>query len=198
MPLIVADEADRKNGDTDTILKHMAVIMKKLEAKKRLSEKYSTIKKRLHRKPSHTEQFFSPGIVNCEQRYIIMAIVGIPLKNTSLTFPDLCHVIADVLTSLRSYGPEGDIESPDRVLHRNISISNIIVSVCKGDMILLDIECFVRARQDTWWGGSGKNIVAAPIDLDLSSMGQDQTNLKTFTGHMTFIAPSVILEYGTH
>lgn len=126
-----------------------------------------------------------------------MATVGIPLKNTSLTFPDLCHVIADVLTSLRSYGPESDIESPDRVLHRDISVSNI-VSACKGDVILLDNECFVRARQDTRWSGSGKNIAAAPIDLDLSSMGQDRTNLKTLTGHMAFIAPSVILEYGTH
>lgn len=29
-------------------------------------------------------------------------------------------------------------------------------------------------------------------------MGQDRTNLKTLTGHMAFIAPSVILEYGTH
>lgn len=147
MPLIVADEADGGNGDTDTILKHMAVIMKKLEARERLPEKYSTVRKRLHRKPSHTEQSFSPGVVNRERRYIIMATVGIPLKNTSLTFPDLCHVIADVLTSLRSYGPESDIESPDRVLHWDISVSNIIVAVCKGDVILLDNECFVRALQ---------------------------------------------------
>ena len=113
MPLIIADEADEGNGDTDTILKYMAVIMKKLEARKRLPEKYSTVRKRLHRKPLHTEQFFTPGIVNREQRYIIMATVGILLKNTSLTFPDLCHVITDVLTSLRNYSPEGDIESPD-------------------------------------------------------------------------------------
>lgn len=157
MPLIVADdEVDGENGDTDTILKHMAVIMKKLEARERLPEKYSTVRKRLHRKPSHIEQSFSPGIVNRERRYIIVATVGMPLKNTSLTFPDLCHVIADVLTSLRSYAPESDIESPDLVLHWDISVSNIIVSVCKGDVILLDNECFVRARQDTRWGGYGK------------------------------------------
>lgn len=127
-----------------------------------------------------------------------MATVGIPLQNTNLTFPDLCNVIANVLTSLRSYSPENDIESPDRVLHRNISASNIIVSIRKGDLIMFDNECFVRARHDTRWGGAGKNIAAAPIDLDLSSMDQDWTNLKTLTGHMAFIAPSVILEYGTH
>lgn len=72
------------------------------------------------------------------------------------------------------------------------------MAVCKGDVILLDNECFVRARQDTRRAGSGKNIAAAPIDLDLSSMGQNRTNLKTLTGDMAFIAPSVILEYGTH
>lgn len=198
MSLIVADEADGGNSDIDTTLKNMAVIMKKLEAGERLPEKYLTVRKRLHRKPLYTEQSFSPSIVNREQRYIIMATVGIPLKNTNLTFPDLCHAIANILTSLRSYGPESNIKSPDRVLHRDISISNMIVSVCKGDVILLDNECFVRACQDTWWGGSGKNITAAPIDLDLSLMGQDQINLKTLTGHMAFIAPSVILEYGTY
>lgn len=121
-----------------------------------------------------------------------MATVGLPLQNTHLAFPDLCCVIADVLTSLKSYGPEGDIESPDRVLHRDISISNIIVSIRKGDRIMLDDECFVLARHDTRWCGTGKNIIAAPIDLDLSSMGRDRTNLKTLTGHMAFIAPSVI------
>ena len=115
-----------------------------------------------------------------------------------MTFPDLCYVIADVLTSLRSYGPEDNIESPDQVLHRDISISNIILSVCKRDVILLNNECFVRARKDTRWGWSGRIIIATPIDLDLSSMGQDQTNLKTLTGHMAFIAPSVIFEYETH
>lgn len=198
VPLIVADEADGGNGDTDTTLKNMAVIMKKLEAGERLPEKYLTVRKRLHRKPSYTKQSFSSGIVNRERRYIIMATVGTPLMNTSLTFSELCNAIADVLTSLRSYGPESDIESPDRVLHRDISISNIIVSVPKGDVILLDNKCFVRARQDTRWGGSGRNITAAPIDLDLSSMGQDRTNLKTLTGHMAFIAPSVLLEYGSH
>lgn len=54
-------------------------------------------------------------------------------------------MIADVLTSLRSYGPENDIESPDRVLHQDISASNIIVSIRKGDLIMFDNECFIRA-----------------------------------------------------
>lgn len=102
-----------------------------------------------------------------------MAKVGIPLQNTNLTLPDLCNVIANVLTSLRSYSPENDIESFDRVLHRNISVFNIIVSIRKGDLIMLDNECFVCARHDTRWGGAGKNIAAAPIDLDLSSLDQD-------------------------
>ena len=66
------------HGDTDIILKHMAVIMKKLEAKEHLPEKYSTVRKRLHKKPLDTEQSFTPSMVNRERRYIIMATVGIP------------------------------------------------------------------------------------------------------------------------
>ena len=102
-----------------------------------------------------------------------MATVGILLQNADLTFPELlflnffflpvlrlyatrwtsfpelCRVIADVLTSLKTYGPEGNLNSPNRVLYCDISVLNIIVSIRKGDQIMLDNECFVRARQDT-------------------------------------------------
>ena len=50
VPLVIADEVDGGNSDTDAILKNMAVILKKLEAQERLPEKYSTVRKRLPRK----------------------------------------------------------------------------------------------------------------------------------------------------
>lgn len=127
----------------------MAVVMKKLDARECLPDKDSTMGKQLHRKPGYTTRLFSPGIVNWEQRHIVMATVGTPHAH-QLTFPDLCHVIADVLTSLKSYGSDSDIESHEPIMRRDISISNIIVLVHKGDVILLDNDCFVRARHDTW------------------------------------------------
>lgn len=119
----------------------MAVIIRILEAGERLSEKKLIVRQRLHRKPSSTEQSFARGIVNRGRRYIIMATVGMPIMNTNLTFSEL--------TSLRSYGPESYIESLDRVLHRDTSISKITVSIDKEEVILLDNKCFVPARQDT-------------------------------------------------
>lgn len=64
--------------------------------------------------------------------------VGIPLISLALEPADLCHVLINTLKCLESYAVG---EEKVRLLHRDISPSNILVSVSKGPGFTWIVKC---------------------------------------------------------
>ncbi len=124
--------------------------------------------------------------------------MGVPLNHTDLPPSKLCQAIADVLKTIQSYGLGANQNARERVLHRDISVANILVSIPKGTPIHLDDKNFVRAGEFTRWdGGHGaERVTAAPFDLDLACVMGKKSNLSALTGTMAFLAPSALLNWG--
>lgn len=137
-------------------------------------------------------------LVNRERRYLVLGTVGVPLNHTDLPPSKLCQAIADVLKTIQSYGPGTNQNAKERVLHRDISVTNILVSIPKGTPIHLDGKTFVRARDSTRWDGDhgAECVIAAPFDLDLACVVGKKSNLSALTGTMAFLAPSALLNWG--
>lgn len=136
------------------------------------------------------------SIVNRQRRYLVFATVGIPLISLALEPADLCNVMINILKGLETYAVG---EKKVRLLHRDISPSNILVSVSKGSKIFLDNKKFVYARESTRWAQAQahESIFAGLFDLDLACKQGERTNLVGLTGHTAYLAPSVILNWGS-
>lgn len=143
----------------------------------------------------HPTTLTENSIVNRQRRYLVFATVGIPLISLALEPADLCNAMVNVLKGLATYTVG---EQKIRLLHRDLSPTNILVSVSKGDKIYLDNKMFVCAREKTRWAQANKNdsVFAGLFDLDLACKQGERTNLAGLTGHIAFLAPSVDLNWG--
>lgn len=123
--------------------------------------------------------------------------VGIPLISLALEPADLCHVLINTLKCLESYAVG---EEKVRLLHRDISPSNILVSVSKGTRIYLDSKMYVLARENTRWAQSQPHepAFAGLFDLDLACKQGERTKLVGLIGHTAYLAPSVDLSWGSY
>lgn len=123
--------------------------------------------------------------------------VGIPLISLALEPADLCHVLINTLKCLKSYAVG---EEKVRLLHRDISPSNILVSVSKGTRIYLDSKMYVLARENTRWAQSQPHepTFAGLFDLDLACKQGERTKLVGLIGHTAYLAPSVDLSWGSY
>lgn len=110
---------------------------------------------------------------------------------------DLCNVVINILKVLETYAVG---EEKVRLLHWDISPSNILVSISKGSKIYLDNKMFVRARENIRWAQSQahESIFAGLFDLDLACKQDERTNLVGLTGHTAYLAPSVDLSWGSY
>lgn len=200
VPTIVATEKKGGNKDTKTFLGELAETVSYLENPlntKRRGEYQSVAKRDLRRLDN--ENFPHYGIVvNRDRRYLVLGTVGVPLNHTDLPPSKLCQAIADVLKTIQSYGPRTNQNAREQVLHYDISIANILVSIPKGTPIHLDDKIFVQARKSTRWDGDhgAEYVTVAAFDLDLACVLGKKSNLSTLTGIMAFLAPSVLLNWG--
>ena len=137
------------------------------------------------------------SIVNRQRRYLVFATVGIPLISLALEPADLCNVMVNILRGLETYTVG---EQKVRLLHRDLSPSNILVSVSKGDKIYLDNKMFAFARENTRWAQAQEHdsVFAGLFDLDLACKQGERTNLVGLTGHTAYLAPSVDLNWGSY
>lgn len=181
VPIIVATEKKAGNKDTKTFLGELVETVLHLgnpQNTKGLGEYQSVTKRELQKLTDGN--FVHHGIViNRERRYLVLGTVGVPLNNTDLPPSELCQAIADVLKTIQSYGPGTNQKAKERVLHRDISVTNILVSIEKGASIHLDDKNFVRARESTRWDGDhgAERVTAAPFDLDLACVVGKRSNL---------------------
>ena len=109
----------------------------------------------------------------------------------------LCQAIADVLKTIKSYGPGTNQKAKERVLHCDIFVIDILMSIPKGAPIHLDDNTFVRARDFTWWNENhgAESVTAAPFDLDLASMVGKRSNLFALIGTMAFLALTALSKW---
>lgn len=98
------------------------------------------------RKKFHPTTPTENSIVNRQRRYLVFATVEIPLISLALEPADLCNVTINILKALETYAV-GDEKF--RLLHWDISPSNIMVSISTGDKIYLDKKMFVRCPKIT-------------------------------------------------
>lgn len=126
IPLVVYTESGGGNKDTRDIL---GPLWEKIAKDEKFGwENFQS--------PTPTEN----RIVNRQQRYLVFATVGIPLISLALELADLCNVIINILKGLETYAVG---EEKVRLFYRDISPSNILVSISKGDKIYLDNKTFV-------------------------------------------------------
>lgn len=80
---------------------------------------------------------------------------------------DLCNVMINILRGLETYTVG---EQKVRLLHRDLSPTDILVSVSKGDRIYLDNKMFVRVQKNTHWAQAQEHdsVFAGLFDLDLA------------------------------
>lgn len=200
MPIIVATERKGGNKETKTFLGELAETVSYLENPQNTKGRgeYQSVAKRDLRRLANVNFPHHAIVVNRERRYLVLGTVGVPLNHTDLPPSKLCQAIADVLKNIQSYGPGTDQNAKERVLHRDISVSNILVSIPKGTPIHLDDKTFVRARESTRWDGDhgAERVTTAPFDLDLACVVGKKSNLSALTGTMAFLAPSALLNWG--
>lgn len=115
----------------------------------------------------------------------------------ALELADLCNVIINILKGLETYAVG---EEKIRLLHRDISPSNILVSISKGDKIYLDNKTFVCAQKNTQWAQAQEHdsVFVGLFDLDLACKQGKCSNLARLTGHTAYLAPSVDLNWGSY
>lgn len=89
------------------------------------------------------------SIVNRQRRYLVFATVGTLLISLALEPADFYKAMINILRGLETSYTVG--EQKVRLLHWDLSPTNILVAVFKGDKIYLDNKMFVRAQKNTQW-----------------------------------------------
>ena len=200
VPIIVATEKKGGNKDTKAFLGDLAETISYLENPQNTEGlgEYQSVAKRDLQRLTNLNFAHHGVVVNRERRYLVLGTVGVHLNHTDLPPLKLCQAIAVVLKTIQSYGPGNNQKAKERVLHRDISVTNILVSIPKGAPIHLDDKIFVRAWESTRWDGDHgtERVTAAPFDLDLVSVVGKSNNLSALTGTMAFLAPSALSNWG--
>lgn len=85
------------------------------------------------------------------------------------------------------------------ILHRDVSINNIMCTLKKGDNIVLEDGACVAANAPTSLAsGNDSGLAAFLNDYDVAVYASEASGLTTLTGTWAFIAPSRLLGWGVH
>lgn len=133
VPIILATEKKGGNKDTKGFLGDLAETVSHLGNPQNVKGRgeYQSVTKRDLRKLNDLNFAHHDAVLNRERRYLVLGTVGILLNNTDLSPSELCHAIADVLKTIQSYGPGTNQKAKERVLHRDMPVTNILVSTQK-------------------------------------------------------------------
>lgn len=85
------------------------------------------------------------------------------------------------------------------ILHRDVSINNIMCTLKKGDNIVLEGGACVSATASTLLvGGKDSGLAAFLNDYDLAVYASEASGMTTLIGTWAFIALSRLLRWGVH
>ena len=85
------------------------------------------------------------------------------------------------------------------ILHRDVSINNIMCTLKKGDSIVLEGSARITAKGPTLLAGRKDGGHEAFLnDYDLASYASEAFGMTTLTGTWAFIAPSRLQKWGDH
>ena len=133
-----------------------------------------------------------PDLETDRQRCIIVfETIGVPLKNVRPGPAQLAGIMRD---GLRAFQRVHQL----KILHRDISVGNVLVCVEAGDSIRLDSGGEVRMRAGTKLVG-GTGHLSFLNDYDLATYDDETpSGLSAITGTYAFIAPSRLRGWGGH
>ncbi|MCJ1349441.1 hypothetical protein MMC31_007681 [Peltigera leucophlebia] len=131
-------------------------------------------------------------IIRRKREITISQSIGVPL---GILWPPpflLLKIARDTIECLQSFHKVG-------ILHRDVSINNIMCTLKKGDNIVLESGACVSANAPTLLAdGQDKGLAAFLNDYDLAVYASEASGLKTLTGTWAFIAPSRLRGWGVY
>lgn len=118
--------------------------------------------------------------------------IGVPLGMLRPPPILLLKIARDIIVCLQRLHKAG-------ILHRDVSINNIMCTLKKGDNIVLEGGACVSANAPTLLaGGKDSGLAAFLNDYDLAVYASEASGMTTLTGTWAFIAPSRLLRWGVH
>ena len=130
----------------------------------------------------------------CRKREIIMSkSIGVPLSMVRPPPFRLLKVARDIIMTLKRLHKAG-------ILHRDVSINNIMCTLKKGEHIVLDSGESITAKSSTVLAGGkdSSGLEGFLNDYDLATYAAKASGMKTLTGTWAFIAPSRLQNWGVH
>lgn len=129
----------------------------------------------------------------CRKREIIMSkSIGVPLSMVRPPPFRLLKVARDMIVTLKRLHEAG-------ILHRDVSINNIMCTLKKGEHFVLESGASITAKSSTLLaGGKDSGLEAFLNDYDLATYAAEASGMKTLTGTWAFIAPSRLQNWGVH
>lgn len=129
----------------------------------------------------------------CRKREITMSrSIGVPLSIVRPPPFRLLKVARDIIVTLKRLHEAG-------ILHRDVSINNIMCTLKKGEHIVLESGASITAKSSTLLpGGKDSGLEAFLNDYDLATYAAEASGMKTLTGTWAFIAPSRLQNWGVH
>lgn len=86
-----------------------------------------------------------------------------------------------------------------KILHRDVSINNIMCTLKQGESIILEGGAHITAKDPTLLAGRKESGREAFLnDYDLASYTSEASGMTTLTGTWAFIAPSRLRKWGNH
>lgn len=118
--------------------------------------------------------------------------VGVPLSMVRPPPLRLLKVARDIIVTLERLHTAG-------ILHRDVSINNIMCTLKKGEHIVLESGERITAKSSTLLAGEKDSGLEAFLnDYDLATYAAEASGMKTLTGTWAFIAPSRLQNWGVH
>ena len=84
------------------------------------------------------------------------------------------------------------------ILHRDVSINNIMCTLKKGESIVLEGGAHITANGPTLLAGENSGREAFLNNYDLASYAFEASGMTALTGTWAFIAPSRLQKWGNH
>ena len=118
--------------------------------------------------------------------------IGVPLIVLRPPPFRLLQIARDIIVTLERLH-EADI------LHRDVSINNIMCTLKKGENIVLEGDAHITAKGPTLLAGRQDSVREAFLnDYDLATYASEASGMTTLTGTWAFIAPSRLEKWGDH
>lgn len=118
--------------------------------------------------------------------------IGVPLVVLRPPPFRLLQIARDIIVTLER------LHNVD-ILHRDVSVNNIMCTLKKGESIVLEGDAHVTTKGPTLLAGRNDTVREAFLnDYDLATYRSEASGMTTLTGTWAFIAPSRLEKWGDH